>query len=144
MRIVLAIFAVAVFATTAAAADQKQPDQIPTIDFTAKLVGVAGKPITQAGDDCKPGDVVGKNCSETPMTLGDASIISLEATTDDDRNVDAKKKFERDELARKIYKNAHAALSPDEVSTIKDRIGKVMGAPIVGASWPLLDPTLRK
>ena len=50
----------------------------------------------------------------------------------------------RDELARKIYKNAHAALSPDEVSTIKDRIGKVMGAPIVGASWPLLDPTLRK
>lgn len=111
------------------------------IDFTQVLKGPTGEDLT----NCVKVDPVSKECMQKePVTLGDASTIALEAMTDEDRNIDGKVKLDRDILARKVYKNAHAVLSPDDVALIKQRIGKVFGPTQVGAAWPLLDPTLNK
>ena len=113
------------------------------IDFTQKLYGATGKPLTQGGDDCKAGQVPGRDCSVSEMTLEDATIQALELPVESDRGEDARKKFERDELARRIYADPkHVALSVDEIAAIKDRIGKVWNAPQIGAAWRLLDPTI--
>jgi hypothetical protein len=105
------------------------------IDFTQILKGPNGDTLMQVGKDGK---------TPEPATLGDTAGVALEAVTDEDRNVDGKVKFDRDMLARKIYGNAHAALSAEEIALIKQRIGKVYGPAQVGAAWPLLDPTLSK
>lgn len=104
-----------------------------SIDFTQRLTSAMGEPMQQKDKD---GNV-------EPLTLGDVALIALETPTDDDRTVDARKKFERDLLARRIWKNAHAELSPEDIALIKERIGKVYGPAQIGATWPLLDPTLQ-
>jgi hypothetical protein len=76
-------------------------------------------------------------------SLGDLALVALLAQTEEDKNLDPRKKYERDQLARKIFKNADAILSPEEIALIKERIGKVYGPGPIGAAWPLLDPTLR-
>lgn len=112
------------------------------VDFTQNLRGVGNEPITIGGKDCHQGQIPGRDCSQVPMTLGDAAVGALETTLAQDAGEDPTKKFARDALARKVYENKHAILSPEEVSTIKDRIGRVWGAAQVGATWPLLDPSL--
>ncbi len=52
------------------------------------------------------------------------------------------KKFGYDALARKIHQNSHVVLSAEDIATIKERIGKAFGAPQIGATWPLLDPSI--
>jgi hypothetical protein len=100
------------------------------IDFTAKLYTVGNKPIVR------------DSASKEAMTLGDAAVEALESITDEDRNAPAAKKFERDRLARKVYQQSAVVLSVEEVAEIKDRIGKLYGAAVIGAAWPLLDPSL--
>lgn len=124
-------FCALVFVTFALPAFAADPPR--EIDFTQSLTGANGVIITQQTQDGK----------SEPMTLGDAALISLLTLIDEDRNLDAKKKFERDRLARRIYKNQHAVLSPEDQALIKERIGKVYGPAQVGAAWPLLDPTLQ-
>jgi hypothetical protein len=120
------------------------------IDFTQFLTGVNGDILFQGGDDCLPQAadklplIPGKTCGKTNLTLGDVAVGALESQIDADRNEDPKKRFERDQLARKIYKKADVVLSTEEISTIKDRVGRVHGASVVGAAWPLLDPSLVK
>jgi hypothetical protein len=113
------------------------------IDFTQVLAGANGEVLTQGAKDCKPGQLPGKDCPLEPQTLGDVALVALLAMIDEDRNLDPRKKWERDQLARKVFGNRQAALSPEEIALIKDRIGKVYGPAQVGAAWPLLDPTLR-
>jgi hypothetical protein len=127
MRALLIIFVACLFPGFAHAADAPRE-----IDFTQVLRGPTGETLMARGDDGKL----------DPVTLGDVAAVALD--TDDDRNVDPKVKFERDQLARKIYKNAHAILSPEDIATIKARIGKIYGPAQIGATWPLLDPTLNK
>lgn len=116
-----------------------------TIDFTQIIVNpITGKPFMQPASDCRPGDTAGKDCAELEMTLGDAAVAGLEGLTDSDRGIDAKTKFDRDELARKIYKNKNAVLSVDEIKIVKDRIGLVWPPAVIGASWRLLDPSLNR
>lgn len=111
------------------------------IDFTQVLKGPTGEDLT----NCARFDDAGKVCvKQEAVTLGDASAVALEAMTDKDRSIDPKIKFDRDLLARKVYKNAHAVLTVDEIKMVKDRIGDVYGPAQVGAAWPLLDPTLGK
>lgn len=105
------------------------------IDFTQVLKSLTDDDLTNVGPDGN---------TKVPLTLGGAAAIALEQMTDDDRNIDPKVKFDRDQLARKVYKNAHAVLSPDDIATIKQRIGKVYGPSVIGAAWPILDPTLAK
>lgn len=107
------------------------------IDFTQVLIGPGGDPLTHC---IKIDD--GKCVQNGPMTLGDAAIEALQTPVDKDKNEPGTKKFQRDRLSRKVWKNAHAILSVEDVALIKDRIGDGWGAAVVGAAWPLLDPTL--
>lgn len=142
MKWFVAAFAfIAILANHAAAEDAKKPF---TVDFTQILTGPDGKPLP--GMDCKaeqgkPDPVPGQTCSA--LTLSDAAVVALEAVLEEDRSADPKKKFENDQLARKVYKQKSIVLLLDEVTKIKDRIGKAFGAAVVGAAWPILDPTLR-
>jgi hypothetical protein len=103
-----------------------------TIDFTQPLHGLDGKPILLTAEKNSPA-----------ATLGDVAVNALESVTDQDRGLTGQVKFQRDELARHIYGNKHAVLSIEDVSLIKDRIGQVYGPLVVGAAWPLLDPSMK-
>jgi hypothetical protein len=120
------IAALAICASPALAADPAP------IDFTQVLIGVTGEPIKV--DPAKP-DV---------LTLGEATAVALDGTLDEDRNLDPKKKWDRDDLARFVYKNKAAVLSPDDAALIKERLGKMWPSGVVGAAWPFLDPTLKR
>lgn len=106
-------------------------DTVP-VDFTQVLIGPNGEPIKP--DPAKP-DV---------LTLGEAAFFGLEATLDEDRNLDPKKKWDRDDLARYVYKNPAAVLSPEDTALIKERIGKAWAPGVVGAAWPFFDQTLKR
>lgn len=136
---VFALLVVSAFTVAAAMAG----DAVREIDFTQVPTGATGEPFMQGGKDCKIGQQPGKDCTQIPQTLGDMTLLALEATTDEDRNLDPKKKWDRDVLVRKVYGNAHAVLPPEDVALIKERIGKVYGPAQVGATWPILDPTLK-
>jgi hypothetical protein len=110
------------------------------IDFTQALTGINGDELKQ----CNKSEGDPPKCVElVSMTLGDVALYALIVPSEDEKNLDPKKKFERDRLARRIYKNAHAMLSPEDVALIKERIGKTASVVQVGAAWPLLDPTLK-
>jgi hypothetical protein len=99
------------------------------INFTEALTGLDGKPIVQ-GDPKKA----------EPITLGDIAVASLENSLEEDRQMSGDAKFKLDTLARKIYKMKDAILTVEDISTIKQRIGKAYPPVIVGAAWRLLDP----
>ncbi len=129
----LALFALVPFAAWAADAPRE-------IDFTTPLVGISGEVIKNCAEADKDDP---KKCARLEdLTLGDVASIALETPSEDERNLDPKKKFERDALARKVWKNTAASLEVEDISLIKERIGKVYGPSIVGAAWPLLDPKL--
>jgi hypothetical protein len=103
--------------------------QTPTkIDFTQKLVGSDGKLLTN-------GPIV--------LTLGEVAMTALETLTDSDRQATGAEKFKWDELARKVYGKKDVVLSVPDINLIIERIGKVYTPAVIGAAWPLLDPTLR-
>jgi hypothetical protein len=109
-----------------------------TIDFTTILMGFDDKPI--AGFDCKPGQVAGKDCEA--MTLGDAAVFAIRQLIEADRSLDFKQKYLNGELAKKIRNNKEAVLSSEEISTLKDRIGKIFGTDVVYAAGLLIAPDL--
>ncbi len=113
------------------------------VDFTQPLSDARGKPMMQR-DDCpppKPGEP--DACPLVPQTLGDIAVTALTSMlTKEDQDQPGNKKFLADRLAHRIYK-AKVVLSPEDMALIKERIGKVYGPAVVGATWPLLDPTLR-
>lgn len=141
MRVILATVLVFFWSFLSSAnAEDKKPF---AIDFTQVLNNLYGKPLP--GFDCisdkdKPAPEPGKNCGA--LTLGDASINALESSLEQDRNEAPIKKFERDQLARLIHDNKAAVLNSEQIALIKDRIGKAFTAAVVGASWPMLDPSL--
>jgi hypothetical protein len=104
-----------------------------TINFDQPLTAIDGKPIMQNPQDPK----------SAAVTLGDVAVNALETQTQDDAKMTGLDKFKLDALAHKIYKNKAADLTPDEVASIKDRIGKIYPQLFVGAAWRLLDPSLK-
>jgi hypothetical protein len=104
------------------------------IDFTQEVKGIDGKPIPYNPDGKLP----------AVLTLGDAAVNALETSIDEDRGLSGAVKFEHDELARKVYKHSDVVLTAEELATIKERVGKVYGAMIVGAVWRMLDPAVSK
>ena len=100
-----------------------------SIDFTQVLIGMDNKEIPNTGSDPKK-----------PLTIGDVTVQALETLLDEDRKSTGAEKFHMDEIARKVYQNKKAVLTAEQISMIKDRIGKVYGPLIVGAAWRVLDP----
>ena len=112
------------------------------IDFTAKLHDLDGKAIQVTGADGK--GIVGADGKVQELTLGDVSVNALEGGLAEDANVAGSVKFQRDELARKIYKHSNVSLSVEDIALIKERIGKLYGSMIIGSAWRLLDPVAGK
>jgi hypothetical protein len=54
-----------------------------------------------------------------------------------------KAKFELDDLARRVYRNKSAVLSPEDQTLLKDRIARLYGPLVVGVAWRLIDPTVK-
>lgn len=104
-----------------------QPAARPRINFTEVLQGLDGKPLAGADKD-------------KPLTLGDVAVTALESPTEDDKAKTGEEKFKLDQLARKVYQNKSVTLTVEEIATIKERIGKIYGPLVVGATYPLLDP----
>jgi hypothetical protein len=110
---------------------QETKDPPRHIDFTQEIKGLDGKPVMNG--DVKPA---------VAMTLGDVAVVALETSLDEDKGITGAVKFERDELARKVYKKSSVVLTAEQLASIKERIGKVYSAMIVGAAWRLLDPAV--
>lgn len=120
--------ALLILALTLTAAAQSHP-----INFTQEITSLDGKPIMAPASPTDP--------KTQPVTLGDVCVNALETMMQDDAKLTGKDKFDMDLLARKIYKQKSASLSPEEIKLIKDRIGKIYSATIVGPAWRMLDET---
>lgn len=99
------------------------------INFATTLKGIDGKELK---------DPAGK-----ALTLADAAVTALTTITDDDRNATGEMKFRRAELAARVLAGTKS-LTVEELAQIKTLIGKVYGPVVIGAAWPLLDPSLKK
>ena len=132
MRILTGI-AVVIIAVTAAA--QTKPGAGKAIDLTQVIKDLEGKPLADSSDkDGKP----------IPITLGDAIVKALEANLPEDANAAGLAKFERDALALRVYKHNSVTLTADEVTMIKERVGRYGSTRLVGVVWRMLDPSLDK
>lgn len=105
--------------------------QSHTINFTQEITSLDGKPVMAptSATDPKP----------QPITLGDVSVNALETMMQEDAKLTGLDKYNMDVLAHKIYKQKSAVLTAEEIKLIKDRIGKIYSATIVGPAWRMLD-----
>lgn len=110
-------------------------DEPRHLDFTVALTGIDGRPMTHTDAKGAPTDEI--------LTLGDVCVIALEMQIEEDKNLPADKKFQRDELARKVYKRNDVVLEAQDLAMLKERIGKVYGPAQVGPAWRLLDPAMK-
>ena len=110
-----------------------QEKKATEIDFTQTIMGYDGKAIPN-GDTKSPAD----------LTLSDVCVMALSTPIETDRQSTGLDKFKLDTLARKIYHNKKVSLTVEDISTIKERIGKVYGPVIVGAAWRILDPAVEE
>jgi hypothetical protein len=101
------------------------------INFDAPLVDLDKKPFLVPGAEGK---------SET-LTLGMAAIIALNNEERPNSPVSAAKKYQDGLLAHKIYKSK-AALTVEELSSIKEAIGKQFPPLVIVAAYRMLDPAL--
>jgi hypothetical protein len=97
------------------------------IDFSKSLMDYEGRPLSA--------DVN----SEEHLTLGAASIRALVVNYDDERNLSPQDKFKRGELAHRIHNATTLELKSDEITLIKNLIGKAYGPLVIFRAWPLLD-----
>lgn len=104
-----------------------------SIDFSQPIIDQDGK-VLQA-----PADANGK--SPGVFTLGVAAAQALFGVYQDETTISGQKKFERGVLAMKVKDGGHVTLSPEDLATIKELIGKAYTPLVVTRAWPLLDPT---
>lgn len=96
------------------------------IDFAQTLEGIDG---------------VVLKVGEAEMTLRLAATTALLAPFEDEKQLEAQKKFERYMLATTIHRATRPiALKADDVALLKRLVGKAFSTVVVGAAWPLLDP----
>lgn len=87
-----------------------------------------------------------KECQEKvdaffrPLTLRLACTRSLVAITEQSMKLTAQKKFERAQLASKIYDDDTVSLTVEEIAKVKECIGQAEGPLVLIRAWELLDP----
>ena len=91
------------------------------------LKTLEGKPITD------PNHLKG-------LSLGDICIIVLQAQFEDEKNLAADKKIERWNLAQRIHGNVNVDLKAEEITLLKELVGKGWGVTVVGQAYDMLDP----
>lgn len=96
------------------------------INFEQALHDIEGEPL-------KVGEKV--------MTLRTAATMALMVPLEAERNLEPQKKFERYALAVTIQRAMKPiSLKSDDITLLKQLIGKAFGPAVVGVTWPLLDP----
>ena len=86
------------------------------------------------------GNGIPKDEKGEPTLLKDVCVAALVSELPSDREkADGAEKFKRYILAGKINKGGVVELTADEVTMLKDRIGKGYGALVVGPAWTLLE-----
>ena len=80
----------------------------------------------------------GQEAVEAP-TMRDVCVKALVELTRSDQEMSGKEKFEMGMLAQKIYQEDEPDLIVEDVSKLKDRIGKLWGPLVVAWAWNALD-----
>lgn len=149
MRAIIIAAALAVAATNAIA-------QQPTIDFSAAITGLDGKPVLET-------DANGR-VTDKQITLGAAVAQAAMANLPDDKDAKPMDLFRLRQLGAKLYESTKVTLTtaseckrnpsdllpsgPTSCLTVadrdklKDRIAKVWGGVVQYRAWLLLDPAL--
>lgn len=76
---------------------------------------------------------------EPPMTLEKACYEAITITLPEDQQSDVSKKLKLHQVACKIAAGGVVDFAAEDVALIKDRVGKVWSAIVVGAAFPILD-----
>jgi len=97
------------------------------IDFDQKLKNFLGEVIKETAEE-----------NSEDLTLKTVCIVALTANIQGER-VDGDEKYKRWKLARKIDEKDKEDFSTDEISKVKQLIGKAYGVVIVGQSWDMLE-----
>lgn len=126
----LLAFALSVlFLAPASAADESRK-----IDFTTVLMDANG----EAMFECTPPD--DKSCTaKTSVTLG---IVAMRALAAYEAGLSADESLKRGQLALSVYKASAAALTVEEIGTIKKVIAKSWSPVVVARTFVLLDPAV--
>lgn len=97
------------------------------IDITTQILNLQGEPFKNGDNE------------DSPLTLRDVCITSLSSVIPKE-DLDGVEKFKRYQLAQKIY-SAHkeVTLTAEDISKIKELVGKIYNIPVVGAVYLLLE-----
>jgi len=93
------------------------------INVDQPLIGLDGKPLMDGSEK---------------WTLGSLAIFSLVNMSGNDRQVDNMVKFERGELASKLYVGGDVDLSQKEVEMMKERVGFMFDPRHMTPAWRLI------
>lgn len=99
------------------------------IDFTTVIVDLDKKPIKM-------------DKTNEDMTMRSVCVLSL--ISGDSRDVDAKEKFDRARLAEKINDNDELDLRVEDITLLKDLIGKMWVPLVIMRTWDILDPPAKE
>jgi hypothetical protein len=121
------LFAIVVLTGMAHSADAPKA----AIDFSQVILDDKNQPVIDA--------------DKSTLTLATVSIRALGQMFDDERGLAGDEKLKRGFIAFKIAEaKAPLLLSPDEVTKIKQCVGKAWSPLVVARAWPMLDPTIEK
>jgi hypothetical protein len=76
---------------------------------------------------------------EPVLTLESACFQALSGMIEEDKHSSAEQKLKLYRLSHKVAKGGVVDFTTEELALVKERIGKVYGALVVGASYELLD-----
>ena len=96
------------------------------IDMTQQLINFKGETIPTSDKDA------------TPLTLGDVAITALMSVHQGEQP-DGKKSFWRYQIASKVSDSKDCKLEAEEVTEIKERIGKHYTPVVVGPAYELIE-----
>jgi len=97
------------------------------IDFDGLITDLSGNPIKYKD-------------TKRDTKLKDLVVISLTTPLESDANLSGMEKFEIGFLAQKIYGGGELALPSEDITTIKERLGKVYGPLFVLKAYELIEP----
>ncbi len=106
------------------------------IDMDQVLTNLDGKPIKEFNERGEP--------SDKSMTLGNAISFAMIAMVPSvDQTVSAEEKYKRFLLGSKCL-HGSVALTAEEISYIKARVGHTHSVVAVGRIWEFLDPPVKE
>lgn len=102
---------------------------MPKIKVTTEIIDLAGNPIVSPPKN--PGE------KPEPLTLRAASIQALMGADD---KATGDQKFKVFMLAQRIHEEDEPTLKSEEITLVKNAVGKLFFPLVVGRVWNLLDP----